>query len=479
MASRANTTPTTAVTYLRLSTETAEGQGDLTLARQRAAVSKLAKSLDLRIVGEYAEVRSAWSGKKRPEYQRLLADIRAGQVETVLVWATDRLIRKTSDLVGLIDVLMAADVPVFAVTGSRLDLSTSEGRLNARMLGALAEFESDRKSERQIAKNEQRAVVELKNWHGGVTPMGWRAVVGAAGLEPDPETGPVVADLYRRVAAGESIASLVKWLNAEGYRGPRGAAYTSTSVRVLLSSPRHAGLVIRKGQIVGEAADRQRLIEPDLYYEVMAIFNDPERVNLGMARGTTLLAGLVRCPCGSKCSSSNKQQRNADGVIWVPVYRCRACGRTRRKALVDPGVLAAIQTYMNLHAAALAQAPARPDAKRTTAVNKVARLERDLEQLASALAAGDLDVASYTAATKRLRADLEVARASLVRHDRPALVALGPDTPGDRWAVIAETDPQAARPVVLELVEAVQLLDPEEGRGRRPLATDLEIVWRP
>jgi site-specific DNA recombinase len=46
------------------------------------------------IAGSYVDDDvSAWSGKRRPQYERLLADLEAGEIDGLLVYDLDRLHR--------------------------------------------------------------------------------------------------------------------------------------------------------------------------------------------------------------------------------------------------------------------------------------------------------------------------------------------------------------------------------------------------
>ncbi len=55
--------------------------------RQREDCAALAGRLGWRVYDTYVDNDlSAWTGKRRPDYQRMLSDIRAGKVDAVTVW---------------------------------------------------------------------------------------------------------------------------------------------------------------------------------------------------------------------------------------------------------------------------------------------------------------------------------------------------------------------------------------------------------
>lgn len=86
---------------------------------------------------------SAYSGKLRPAYERLLADLLAGLRDAVLVVDQDRLTRHPAELEGFIDLADRHGIALANVSGD-VDLGTSDGRFRARIMGAVARQESER-----------------------------------------------------------------------------------------------------------------------------------------------------------------------------------------------------------------------------------------------------------------------------------------------------------------------------------------------
>ncbi len=56
--------------------------------------------------------RSAYSGKPRPEYRRMLADIADGAIDAVVVWHLDRLHRQPRELEEFFEVCDAVGLRV-------------------------------------------------------------------------------------------------------------------------------------------------------------------------------------------------------------------------------------------------------------------------------------------------------------------------------------------------------------------------------
>jgi putative DNA-invertase from lambdoid prophage Rac len=107
---------------------------------------------------EYAERRGweitvfrdhAQSGAKesRPALDALLASVKRGKVDIILVWALDRLARSLPRLLSLAEEFRANGVD-FCCLKQSIDTSTPAGALTYGVLGAVAQFERDMLRER-------------------------------------------------------------------------------------------------------------------------------------------------------------------------------------------------------------------------------------------------------------------------------------------------------------------------------------------
>ena len=126
-----------AVTYLRVSTE---GQ---TVEPQRLELSHYAATRKWIITSEFADVISG-TKVSREALDRLMAAVRRGEVQTVLVVKLDRLARSLQHFAGLIAEFKKHNVALVC-PGQGIDTSTSNpaGRLQMNVLAAVAEFERD------------------------------------------------------------------------------------------------------------------------------------------------------------------------------------------------------------------------------------------------------------------------------------------------------------------------------------------------
>ncbi len=482
-------TKNTAAVYVRIS---ADPQGERAgVERQRRECEQLADHLGLIVVALFEDNDvSAYSGKPRPEFERLLGDADTGEFGHVIVWSSDRLYRRVSDLTRITDEL-AAKAKIHTVAGGDVDLESAEGILRAQVLGSVAEFESRRKAERIRARARQRA--ENGVMTASQRPFGWRwrepcpggadcrhkkprctgdgqkAKVGSrAGLAIDPDQAVLLADAYATVKAGGSLNAAWRDLRAAGGAG----LADPSSLRAALLNPRHAGLVAHDGVIVAEAADGQAIIDRDTYDVVCAILKDPSRRTAPGRPSNTLLGKSLFCGlCGSSMAASRKSGR----ATYV-------CTKNQHLVIVrdriDDKVLDLVgKVVIGLADAGVLTLP-DPDGDATVELlrGQAADIESRLDALSGLLASGDLDPIDYAAATRKLRDQLVTVTTRLTkRSGRPALAALGGHSGGvaAAWDQVV-TDARdghvdALRGVIAELLDGIELF-----RGRRVI-----LHWKP
>jgi len=139
----------TVACYIRVSTRRQNDDG------QRAEVKKWldASGIDPAKVEWYCDKESG-THMKRPEFDRLQADIFHGKVKTVVLWKLDRLSRRLKDGITTLAEWSEKNIRVVVVT-QQLDFNGAIGRLVATVLLGLAEIENEYRKERQAAGIEQ------------------------------------------------------------------------------------------------------------------------------------------------------------------------------------------------------------------------------------------------------------------------------------------------------------------------------------
>ncbi|MFW5887613.1 MAG: recombinase family protein [Bacteriovoracia bacterium] len=94
------------------------------------------------VVDEYVDEGYSGKSDKRPNFERLLRDLRAGQIDMVVCYKLDRVGRSLKHLLNLFEEFQNRNVG-FASLSQNIDTTTAEGRMFLRMLMVLAEYERE------------------------------------------------------------------------------------------------------------------------------------------------------------------------------------------------------------------------------------------------------------------------------------------------------------------------------------------------
>jgi site-specific DNA recombinase len=395
--------------YARISSD--PGRDQLGVKRQVADCEGLAQLRGCRVVDRYVDDDvSAWSGQRRPEYERMLDDLRSGRIRGVLVWHLDRLTRHPRELEAFLDLCDEVDVELLGCVTGDVDLADHGGRLLARMLGGLARYESDHKSERIRRKHLEIAE------SGGVSGGGSRPY----GYEEDkvtvrPAEAAVIAECAKRLLAGEPVRSIASDLDARGIPAAKGGQWSPVSLRRMLASPRISGQREYHGEILATAA-WPGIISTEDGAKIRALLANPERRTNKAAR-RYLLGGLLVCSrCGERLvarprTGGKRRYACAKGVGFS------GCGKTYINAdeveqFVTEAVLHRVDSR-DLQRAMERRQQQAPDAERRWKEAEAA--QEQLEELAAEYGRRGITIGEWKAARKPIEQRLSAARKQLAK----------------------------------------------------------------
>ncbi len=142
----------------------------------------------------------------------MLADLERRHRDGVIVYDLDRLTRKPIELEGFIDLAERLAVSLANVSGD-VDLTTSNGRMLARFVGAIARQEAERISEPVRRANQQKAASGAPGI-GGTRPFGYQD----DRVTLHPEEAAEIRLAASRLLAGESLGTVLRDWNERGVR---------------------------------------------------------------------------------------------------------------------------------------------------------------------------------------------------------------------------------------------------------------------
>ena len=175
-----------AAIYARVSDKSQDGEDKTSIAEQTGDMEAYCESKGLTITARYQEVGRGWS-KKRPEFQRMLADARRGRFDTIVCWKSDRLSRGMYPAAALMEVVEAHQIRLEAVLDA-IDMKTFG------LMAAIGKIELDNFRERSTMG--KRGTAKQGRVPTGGVPYGYR--IGDDGrFEVVEEQAEVVRRIFR------------------------------------------------------------------------------------------------------------------------------------------------------------------------------------------------------------------------------------------------------------------------------------------
>jgi DNA invertase Pin-like site-specific DNA recombinase len=272
--------------------------------------------------GEYVDEAESGADASRPRFDEMLAAVRAGGIDAVVVSAIDRFgrsVEHNSAFLGELDRLGVR----FISTTQQFDPSSPMGRALRHLASVFAELERDMIRERMLSG--VTAVVNEGHWPGGPPPFGYKIVRTGrhADLEIDDDEAETVRILVEcLVDQRMSTLETGRHLNSFGRPPRRLGRWTSQSVRHIATNGTGWSGVwqYRRAERKGKAGrDPNGLYGPPVNVTIPAILT-PERHQAlwaALARTSTgpgasrrkneyLLAGIIISPHGANFQGTTK-----------------------------------------------------------------------------------------------------------------------------------------------------------------------------
>jgi site-specific DNA recombinase len=371
--------------------------------------------------------------------------------------------RSRKDLERLIDVADGRGVQLRTVNGGDLDLSTSSGRMLARILGSVARQESEHKGERRRRANQQRRAAGKWRADGarvyGYTKTG----------EPFEPEASLLRQAAADVLAGVSLRSIAIDWNKRGMTTTRGKGWTNLALRRVLTNPLYASLVTYEGRVVGDG-EWEPVIAKEVHHGLVAYLSDPARKPGSAWLRKHMLSGVARCGiCGEPLYAIYPYR--GKGKPSPPTYSCRAGAGghvARLGALLDEYVEGFVLGLFSRpkdrkHLSALLNGGRDVDVKALQTQRDA--LQARMDELARMFTAGDIDGSQLRSGTAEYKTQLAGINQVLggMSQRSPAAGLLAADDPRAYW----DTCSPDIRGKIVDDVMTVTVLPAPHGRWFR------------
>ena len=241
-----------AAIYCRVSTEDQAREG-YSLGEQLEKLKDLCKFRNYKVYGVYEDAGiSAKDMDHRPEFKKMLEDVKNKKVNVIVSYKLDRLTRSVRDLETLISELEKYDCSLECAMDD-INTSTANGRFFVRMLTVLSQLEIERVSER----TKFGLVGAIKDGHIPV-----RKTLGFMRdnkkLIINPNESDIVLRIFDLYLKGNSYQRIANIFNKENVLNKK---WYDTTILKILSNPLYKGDYISGGR-TGTPVLYEGVVEP-------------------------------------------------------------------------------------------------------------------------------------------------------------------------------------------------------------------------
>ena len=251
---------------------------------------------------------------ERPGLKKLLDDIAAKRVDTVVVYKVDRLTRSLADFAKIVEQFDKQGISFVSVT-QQFNTTTSMGRLTLNVLLSFAQFEREVTGERirdKIAASKRKGM-----WMGGMVPLGYD--LEDRHLVVNPEEANRVNEIFQAYLAEGCVSRLQIYLEKKNIRSKKRLSKTGNAsgdnafargaLYSMLQNQIYLGEIVHKDKSF--PGQHPGIIEQDLWDRVQAQFKANVQAERRRPRATetSLLTGLLYDDAGIGFTPSHAMKK--------------------------------------------------------------------------------------------------------------------------------------------------------------------------
>lgn len=327
-------------------------EASVSIDRQVEAAEQYAAARGWHIVAVYTDDGVSATRNKPEDRAGWRALLEASETfDAVIVWKVDRLARRVLDFLNADAALQARGAGIVAVEDP-VDMTTPQGRFFASILALFGEMEAD--TIRARVKAARVHLLKAGRVVGGTVPYGWRSIQNPDGpgyvLAQDPERIAYVREMVDRVMRGDTVYSVVKWLNEVGAPLPVSSQksrkqpnWRYNTIYALLRNPVLAGMTAfnpgntskKRGTEVLRDADGLPVVDESVALLTVAEWRELQRLVTDRdtpqsrpralcGRTSALLSGLIWC---AEHDEPVRMHRRTSGK-GSEGYTCPECRQT-------------------------------------------------------------------------------------------------------------------------------------------------------
>lgn len=303
--------------YLRKSRGEDEVQD---LAKHRDYLLKIAEDKGWK-VKLYEEIASSQHYLERPALQQMLKDIEHREIDTILVYAPDRLSRKDVHFLTILDHLLQYGINKIYIKDTEYDLTSPHIRTQLSIMAVLAQAEYMLIAQR-MSEGKMRSA-EKGRWNGGTIKFGYTTNEENQ-LVINESDYPLAREIVDRLLQGFSYHSIAKNFAERGIRTKRGKVWTTASLGDWFNSPTlrgHTSYKIKGKEIF--TPNTHEAIVSEAEYQAIKKLQENRENNFKKKKNNVShwLSGVLTC---SVCGWSKKVQIDTKKGNKFYIRKCKS-----------------------------------------------------------------------------------------------------------------------------------------------------------
>ncbi len=322
------------IKYGRYARYSSENQNETSIEGQLFFMENLAKLNDYELYDTYIDRAYSGTTENRPDFQRLLSDMRDRKFDVLMVHKLDRIARDDFVMAKVKEIANASDIKIVSVV-ERCD-DTPEGKLMMNIISGFASFYSLNLS-RETKKGFRGMLEEMKvtgkaKFMGGKIPFGYDLNNNNEFVINEREAT-TVNYIYDLFINGNGYQNICRILDKKGLYNKKGEPFKVDNVRLILKYEPYTGVFIHKTNPTNKFYDKYRkeikhqlveeriegimpvIVEREKYLKVKSIMDNPNRYkNKRDAKELYLLSGIIKC---GRCGSIMIGNRNGTLAYYI------------------------------------------------------------------------------------------------------------------------------------------------------------------
>lgn len=311
------------VIYVRVSTQEQAKEG-YSIKEQIDRLTKYAEAHGWIVVKVYTDAGHSGATMERPALKEMLADVKKGGIDKVVVYKLDRLSRSQKDTLNIIEDYLLKNNCDFESMNEKFDTSTSFGRAMVGILAVFAQLEREQIKERMSMGMEAR--IKEGKFRGGIVPFGYDYEPSLDKLVINEYEAMIVKLIYDKYISGTTACGIAKEMHDKGYVFSHHKA-SLKGITYILSNKTYAGYLKLKNDwikalhdpiISEETFEQAQLVTQQRSERLKATGHVPNGGKI-----VTNFTGFIYCgKCGARYGKINTGKKQPNGKYKYETYVC-------------------------------------------------------------------------------------------------------------------------------------------------------------